>query len=298
MDTKDKDPAFLFYSKDFYEGTRTMLPEERACYIDLMIYQHQNGCIPNDLTRVLMYCNGVSEATLIATLKAKFKQTPEGCWLNEKLAKVVSEREEFSFKQSINGSVGQFWKKAKAILDKVNYSKLKDSLYEKTNNEIFEIIKDKEITEAMLEALLKHIANANANANANEEDLLFNKGGMGEKPKTWKEDFEVYKQGLDAVYNSLINNKAFIKQREEFLPNVDIVLSLKKAYTDFWGTEKGWRYKKKQRTKDIDWTATLTNAIELNKVYKSRLRQSYDTNKASVDDLESLLIKDKQQTVE
>jgi len=34
-----KDPAFLFYSKDFYEGTRTMLPEERACYIDLMIYQ-------------------------------------------------------------------------------------------------------------------------------------------------------------------------------------------------------------------------------------------------------------------
>ena len=31
-----KDPAFLFYSKDFYEGTRTMLPEERACYIDLM----------------------------------------------------------------------------------------------------------------------------------------------------------------------------------------------------------------------------------------------------------------------
>ena len=38
-----KDPAFLFYSKDFYEGTRTMLPEERACYIDLMIYQHQTA---------------------------------------------------------------------------------------------------------------------------------------------------------------------------------------------------------------------------------------------------------------
>ena len=73
-----KDPAFLFYSKDFYEGTRMMLPEERACYVDLLIYQHQNGIIPLDLKRVLMYCNGVDEATLKATLEAKFTKTEEG----------------------------------------------------------------------------------------------------------------------------------------------------------------------------------------------------------------------------
>ena len=30
-----KDPAFLFYSQDFYAGTRTMLPEERACWAHL-----------------------------------------------------------------------------------------------------------------------------------------------------------------------------------------------------------------------------------------------------------------------
>ena len=49
-----KDPAFLLYSKDFYEGTRMMLPEERACYVDLMIYQHQNGgFIPNDVRRII-----------------------------------------------------------------------------------------------------------------------------------------------------------------------------------------------------------------------------------------------------
>lgn len=73
-----KDPAFLFYSRDFYEGTRTMLPEERACYMDLMIYQHQHGKIPAYLKRVLMYCSGVDEATLKATLVAKFKQDKEG----------------------------------------------------------------------------------------------------------------------------------------------------------------------------------------------------------------------------
>lgn len=77
-----KDPAFLFYSKDFYEGTRMMLPVERACYVDLLIYQHQNGPIPNTLERVLLYCNGVDEATLKATLKAKFKRTKSG-WIND-----------------------------------------------------------------------------------------------------------------------------------------------------------------------------------------------------------------------
>lgn len=77
-----KDPAFLFYSTDFYEGTRTMLPEERTCYVDLMIYQHQRGPIPNDLQRVLLYCNGISEATLKATLQAKFKLTDKG-WLSD-----------------------------------------------------------------------------------------------------------------------------------------------------------------------------------------------------------------------
>jgi len=39
---KQKDSAFLFYSNDFYEGTRTMFPEKRACLIDLMIYQHKH----------------------------------------------------------------------------------------------------------------------------------------------------------------------------------------------------------------------------------------------------------------
>ena len=73
-----KDPAFLFYSKDFYEGTRMMLPEERACYMDLLVYQHQNGSIPTDLKRVLMYCNGVDLATLEATLEAKFELVDEG----------------------------------------------------------------------------------------------------------------------------------------------------------------------------------------------------------------------------
>lgn len=77
-----KDPAFLFYSTDFYEGTRTMLPEERACFIDLLIYQHQRGVIPNDIKRVALYCNGISENVVKDVLKIKFILTNKG-WMSK-----------------------------------------------------------------------------------------------------------------------------------------------------------------------------------------------------------------------
>ena len=176
-----KDPAFLFYSKDFYEGTRMMLPEERACYIDLLIYQHQNGIIPHDLKRVLMYCNGVAEATLIATLEAKFEKTEKG-WLNNRLESAISERENYKIKQSESGKLGQFWKKSKAILKEKDFKML-----QKLNSEravLLDFIDTNEINKGTLEGLLKrrlsNNANVNAIANANaikKED----KGGVGEK---------------------------------------------------------------------------------------------------------------------
>ena len=164
-----KDPAFLFYAKDYYEGPRMMLPEERACFIDLLIYQHQHGFIPKDLKRMSMYCVGVSEATLQATLEAKFKLCDKG-WYNQKQAEVINERKSFSNKQSINGKVGQFWKKAKAILNKKEYTKLRESLISKSNDSLFRIIENKNINKAMLIAMLKHLEDEDVNVNVNEDE--------------------------------------------------------------------------------------------------------------------------------
>jgi hypothetical protein len=159
-----KDPAFLFYSKDFYEGTRTMLPNERACFIDLLIYQHQHEIIPLDLERVLMYCSGVSEATLQATLQAKFKHTDKG-WYNEKLMMVIENRKEFTGKQSDNGVVGQFFKKAKQSLNSKLYLQLRDYVFTDYSKErMIHELKNGQTHEALLEAMLKHLAIVNANA--------------------------------------------------------------------------------------------------------------------------------------
>lgn len=188
-----KDPAFLFYSNDFYEGTRTMLPEERACYVDLMIYQHQRGIIPNDLKRVLLYCNGIDEATLKATLEAKFKLTDKG-WINEKLESIIELRQEYSSIQSINGTIGQFWKKAKAILDKNDYLKLKQCLYNQTKQQLFDEIKDKNINKATLQAMLeaslkhKHIENEIENEII---DINNSKEGV-QREETEIEEYEFY----------------------------------------------------------------------------------------------------------
>lgn len=168
-----KDPAFLFYSKDFYEGTRMMLPEERACYIDLLIYQHQNGFIPDDLKRVVMYCGGIDKATLEATLKAKFKLCLSG-WYNEKLDLIINERKEFSSKQSLNGKIGQFFKKAKGELNGKEYIKVFDFLKKSDNEEKLKIINEYEkgnegSLQAMLKAMLKHIADVNAIEDENKD---------------------------------------------------------------------------------------------------------------------------------
>lgn len=160
-----KDPAFLFYSKDFYEATRTMLPKERACYIDLLIYQHQNEFIPNDIERISMYCSGIDEATLQATLQAKFKLCDKG-WYNERLSIVIEQRKEFSNKQSSNGAVGQFFKKAKSALPSEQYEKLKHFIYniytkEKLINDLKKESDYEAMLQALLKAMLKHLVNVN-----------------------------------------------------------------------------------------------------------------------------------------
>ncbi|WP_407497463.1 DUF1376 domain-containing protein [Elizabethkingia meningoseptica] len=51
-----KDPAFLFYTKDFISGTQEMSCEEVGAYLRLLMYQHQHGKIPNDKSRMMRIC--------------------------------------------------------------------------------------------------------------------------------------------------------------------------------------------------------------------------------------------------
>ena len=107
--------------------------------------------------------------------------------------------------------------------------------------------------------------------------------------KSWKEDFNVYLSELNTVYDNLILDQKFIEEQEEFHPGVDIILSLKKAYTNFWSKEAGWKFKKKKRIKTIDWKDTLTNAIGLNKVYKPKSLPTTVRKGTSISQMQEIL---------
>ncbi len=190
-----KDPAFLFYSNDFYSGTRTMLPEERACYIDLLIYQHQNGMIPLDLKRVLLFCSGVDKATLEATLEAKFERRDKG-WVNVKLEKVIQERKNYKNTQSLNGTIGAFWKKIKALKTKKELQQLRQ-IFEKyfDKSTLYDLIlKEEKDPSRVALAMLQH-----------KENEIEIENGIETKDENEKEN-EAIHQVVDFL-NQTVNRK-------------------------------------------------------------------------------------------
>ena len=230
MKNKQKDPAFLLYSKDFYEGTRLMLPEERGIYIDLMIYQHQHEYIPNNLKRISMYCSGSTEAMLKAVLDDKFKLCENG-WYNEKLKVVIDERRSFSEKQSVNGIIGQFWKKSKSLLSNSEFSELRIILSGINNNNLLLEIKDKEINKAMLIAMLKakhkHLEDENEYEDedniSNSANLIFTEKNQDnlineiKNSDSWKNTTAMnYKISIDKLNDQL----AFFLLREKTNENL------------------------------------------------------------------------------
>lgn len=284
-----KDPAFLFYSNDFYSGTRTMLPKERACYLDLMIYQHQYGVIPFEIDRVAMFCSGIDEATLKAVLEAKFKRAENG-WYNERLAYEIKKREEYAATQSKNGVIGQFWKKVKAsFTNKKEYEKYRKNFLEVSKDTLYDLINlynNQSFTsfQAMLEAMLKHLENENEdediyNSNIDNRDI----GGMGGKEKedrkTWREDYQVYLDELRDAFKKLVKDPEFIAERQRYHPGLDIRLSLEKACKDYWSLPAGWKKKKSTKTETIDWKATLRNALDMksNQVWKTKEQMKNET---------------------
>ena len=166
---------------------------------------------------------------------------------------------------------------SKAFDDIVDWGFFK--LLEKSKNQysatVIAIVKNtKASTKALTKAMQKHSQKqSNSIVDIIKPDNQEPDNDPPLSPKgenTWRNDFEIYKNELRSVYSELINDITFIQTQEKFHPGVDIKLSLEKACINFWATEAGWKHKKKKRSKEISWKSTLTNAIDLNKVYKSK----------------------------
>jgi hypothetical protein len=86
----------------------------------------------------------------------------------------------------------------------------------------------------------------------------------------WKTDYKIYLKDLEKAYTEL--DEKFYNDQEKYYPNLNLQLTIEKAYHNYWHTEAGWKNKKGKRSNTIDWRATFRNALgqKGNHVYKDR----------------------------
>ena len=87
-----KDPAFLFYTADFYSGVAGMTMTERGQYITLLCVQHQQGHLSERLICVTLNINSVNE---IPYVMEKFKKDKDGLYFNERLDNEIQTRAKY-----------------------------------------------------------------------------------------------------------------------------------------------------------------------------------------------------------
>lgn len=101
---------------------------------------------------------------------------------------------------------------------------------------------------------------------------------------SWRDDFEVYLADLDAAYNELKKDTAWIAERQTYHPTLDIDLSLQKANKDYWATKSGWQKKRKTKSVQINWKQTFNNALSLqcNQVRKQYQYSTYNNQTKNI----------------
>lgn len=168
---KEKDPAFLMYSKDWLSGTAEYMPDEKGVYIDLLCHQHLHKGLPIE-TEKLARMVGLSHRKFLkiwSEISHHFEKENDR-FINRKLNKLIEERAE---KGRINTITGTF----AGMLRLGNYS-TKEYKYLKANFKPADFIEFycDETTDRLTDRLTKWIENGlksigigNENGNGNED---------------------------------------------------------------------------------------------------------------------------------
>ncbi len=90
-----KDPAFLFYPKDFLSGTQFFSDEQVGKYIRLLIAQHQTGHLEEK--HMIMICK-----TYDKDVFSKFIRDNDGLYYNERLEDETIKRKDYCQSRSEN----------------------------------------------------------------------------------------------------------------------------------------------------------------------------------------------------
>jgi|GEM_PF-2987034 len=218
-----KDPAFLFYTKDFQSGTQDMSCEEVGAYIRLLMYQHQHGFIPNDTER-MMRITGIFSTERFEmvwqTVKQKFNQDGNHL-VNQRLAKESTDRALSKPKKYAASVFAGLVSSAKSLTkDQMFQIKKSFVIDDFLNYEEPEMnIKIREWFQNLVNQMVNNLANGNGDANAivNEDK---GKEGTGEKPIPQpKIEFQKIIQLFNSMCPNLPSVQKLTPQRTAALKN-------------------------------------------------------------------------------
>jgi len=77
--------------------------------------------------------------------------------------------------------------------------------------------------------------------------------------KGWREDFKLYKKYMYHGFLACYKNKDFMEDLEKRFSKLNVVETIKKAYVEYWSSERGWRHYLTKPTKKIGFTLVLAN---------------------------------------
>jgi hypothetical protein len=208
-----KDPAFLFYSKDWIEGTADLMPDEKGVYIDLLCYQHQRGYLPLETERLARLVGlGHDEFLKIwKILEAKFNRTVDGM-VNQRLSKEVEARKQKGLKNTVIGTFASLLRLGK--FTKAQYLHLKKNFDPKE----FENIEKEKITERLTEWLglcLKSIENEN------EDEIIIIDDSVNEVKDKKKQNFNFKKSLIEYGFKEELVNDWLIVRKNKRLTNTE-----------------------------------------------------------------------------
>lgn len=111
-----------------------------------------------------------------------------------------------------------------------------------------------------------------------QRSILFNSIPCSSILSSWRDSFEVYRKLVLDAMEFLLTDKIEFEKLQKFNPTLDIKLSLEKSVENFWGTEAGWKNKRKTKSKDIDMVMTLKNNLDKSKVYLAKGTNNGNSN--------------------
>lgn len=185
-----KDPAVMLYIDKWMLATKSMPPEAKGWYLNLILIQYDRGGeLPNDIEELALICDvrfsqfDLFKQTWEQVLKQKFNLLDNGNLQNPTGAEILRKRELFKEKRSGAGTLGYIIKVARCL----GYNDDQILLLKNDPDTDSFDTKNKQVLEQVLKQKLKLYINIDIDTNTPLD--VNGKRGAGKKPK-YSDEFE------------------------------------------------------------------------------------------------------------